>query len=271
MMLNGTLMEMAFQTSVNISGLWSVSWASTEIYSSITASLQKAAANWSVADPNLVDSDGDTLPDGWESKGLCSWDPSRLGINPLNGSDAFENPDGDGYDVNHDGILTSDEAFVNYLEYHIRSDLFNGNQTLDGSTLPGGFTTSLFNNISSFGAPEATFGDRASGSVTAGLSAYSVGAADPLSADTDDDGMPDGWEIWFARWDLLDDEWTLNPLDSTDRWDDADDDGMTNWEEYNAISPLMTETDVNRSSPQWFVTTIGTAFCLATMAWNPCN
>ena len=220
----------------------------------------EAAATWAEADPNLVDSDGDSLPDGWESKGLCSWDPSRVGVNPLNGSDAFENPDGDGYDINRDGILSSDEAFVNYLEYHVRSDLFNGNQTLDGEELPDGFTTALFDNIAALGAPEANFGERASGSVTTGQSTYSVGAADPLNADTDDDGMPDGWEVWFARWDLLDDEWTLNPLDSTDRWEDADDDGMTNWEEYNAISPLRSQTDVNRSSPQWFVTTIGQAF-----------
>ena len=33
----------------------------------------EAVEAWAVADPNLVDSDGDTLPDGWESKGLCSW------------------------------------------------------------------------------------------------------------------------------------------------------------------------------------------------------
>ena len=37
---------------------------------------------------------------------------------------------------------------------------------------------------------------------------------------------------------------------------------MTNWEEYNVISPLYSETDVNRSSPQWFVTTIGVAYAL---------
>ena len=30
----------------------------------------------------------------------------------------------------------------------------------------------------------------------------------------------------------------LNPLDRTDRFDDADQDGMTNWEEYNSISTL---------------------------------
>ncbi|MDA1167854.1 MAG: hypothetical protein O2866_03115, partial [archaeon] len=71
---------------------------------------------------------------------------------------------------------------------------------------------------------------------------------------------PDGWEIWFARWNLLDDAWTLNPLDSQDRWQDADDDGMTNWEEYNSIDPLYSEIQNNRSSPQWFVTTVGAAF-----------
>ena len=74
--------------------------------------------------------------------------------------------------------------------------------------------------------------------------------------------MPDGWEIWFARWNVLDDDWTLNPMDSSDRWEDADDDGMANWEEYNSIDPLYSETDENRSSPQWFVTTVGSAFAL---------
>ena len=142
----------------------------------------EAAESWSAADPNLIDSDGDSLPDGWESKGLCTWDPSRVGVNPLNGSDAFQNPDGDGYDVNHDGELSDDEAFVNYLEYHIRTDLFSGNMTMDGVELPDGFTTRLFDSISDQGEPEATFAERASGAVTSGLSAYSVGAADPFSA-----------------------------------------------------------------------------------------
>ena len=80
---------------------------------------------------NLIDSDGIPCPTAGNPR-ACALDPSRLGINPLNGSDAFENPDGDGYDVNHDGVLSADEAFVNYLEYYIRSDLFSGNQTLDG-------------------------------------------------------------------------------------------------------------------------------------------
>ena len=221
-----------------------------------------ASLEWFSADPNNIDSDGDTLPDGWESGGACSWEPSNQGVNPLNASDAFGNPDGDGYDINRDGVLDDSEAFVNYLEYHIRTDLFSGNQTLDGVPIPNGFSTDLFQNISLTGTPEANFGQRASGSITAVQNIYSVGSADPLNADSDSDGMPDGWEIWFARWNVLDDDWTLNPMDSSDRWEDADDDGMANWEEYNSIDPLYSETDENRSSPQWFVTTVGSAFAL---------
>ena len=41
-----------------------------------------AAANWAEADPNNVDSDGDGLPDGWEARNACTWDISRVGINP---------------------------------------------------------------------------------------------------------------------------------------------------------------------------------------------
>ena len=219
-----------------------------------------SVAGWSILDPNLVDSDGDTLPDGWEADRQCTWSPQRLGVNPLNGSDLFENPDGDGYDVNKDGLLTPNEMFVNYLEYHIRYGLFLDNQTLDGVELPNGFTTDLFDNISEFGTPEADFANRASGAILASQLPIEKGSTDPFSADSDDDGMPDGWEIWFARWNVIDDEWTLNPLQPSDRWLDADDDGMTNWEEYNLIDAELSETNSNRSSPQWFVTTLGSAY-----------
>jgi hypothetical protein len=223
------------------------------------------AENWSVSDPNNIDSDGDSLPDGWEAVYSCTWDSSRVGINPLNGSDAFKNPDGDGYDINHDGVLQSNEEFVNWLEFHVRTDLFDYNVTFDGVALPDGFVTDLFDNISFLGIPEATFAERAAGSILASQLSISSGSCDPLDSDTDDDGMPDGWEIWFARWNLLEDQWTLNPLDPSDRWKDADEDGMTNWEEYNSIDPIYSETDKNRTSPKWFVTTIGSAY--AFQAW----
>ena len=36
---------------------------------------------------------------------------------------------------------------------------------------------------------------------------------------------------------------SLDPLNPDDRWDDSDDDGMSNWEEYNSISPELSETN----------------------------
>ena len=209
----------------------------------------EAAELWSDSDPNNIDSDGDGLPDGWEARSACTWDVSRVGINPLNGSDAFENPDGDGYDINHNGVIEDNEAFVNWLEYNIKDNLFDGNMSLDGEVIPQNFTTDLFQNISDWGAPESNFGD---GTTT----------GDPTESDSDSDGMPDGWEIWYARWHLLDSEWALDPLDSTDRWDDSDNDGMSNWEEYNSIAPERSETNQNRTSPQWYVTDIGASYTL---------
>ena len=54
-----------------------------------------AALTWTKTDPNNPDSDGDSLPDGWEARYQCSWGRNNRGINPLNGSDALNNPDGD--------------------------------------------------------------------------------------------------------------------------------------------------------------------------------
>ena len=139
-----------------------------------------------------------------------------------------------------------EEAFVNYRvprSYGFVQRELN----LDGVPLPSNFTTRLFDNIGDLGAPDDTFSTEPSGSGNCRSVHVQRRAADPLSADTDDDGMPDGWGIWFARRNLLDDAWTLNPLDSTDCWQDADDDGMTNWEEYNVVSPMHSETDSNRS------------------------
>ena len=222
----------------------------------------EAANDWYRTDPNNIDSDGDGLPDGWEADGNCFWSSSQSGINPLNGSDYLNNPDGDGYDVNLDGEISPDEEFNNWLEYHIRYLEAGDEITFGNYALPEGFNTSLFDDITSFGNPTTQFVQSADATVMGLYPSTSAGAADPLNADTDDDGMPDGWEIYFARWDVFESSWTLNPLDRTDRFDDADQDGMTNWEEYNSISTLSNEIGNNRSAPRYFVTTLGNAFAL---------
>ena len=222
--------------------------------------LPSYAMDWVATDPNNPDSDGDTLPDGWEARYLRDWQVVNSGINPLNGSDWMKNPDGDGYDINHDGVLAVEEQLFNWLEYHLGDGLYSPNATM-GTALPGNLTTSLFNNVDSWGLPESTFGQDSVSSTWATVEGRTLdaGSANPVNSDSDNDGMPDGWEIWFARWDILADGWTLNPLNDSDLGGDADEDGMTNWEEYNAIDPMYSESNSNQSSPQWFVTLVGQA------------
>ena len=212
------------------------------------------AQNWSEGDPNSVDSDGDSLPDGWESGGACAWLPERAGINPLNSTDLLSNPDGDGFDIDGNGVLSLNESYVNWLEFNIRNDMYYDGVAFSGADLPAGLETNLFDNIRLSGDPGAfLYVDKAGPSVTALQGDVELGASDPLNADTDNDGMPDGWEIWNSRWDVLEDNWTLNPIDNVDRWGDSDKDGMINWEEYNCIDPALSETNANRTTPRWYV------------------
>ena len=110
-------------------------------------------------DPNNVDSDGDTLPDGWEARYTCSWNKDNKGINPLNGSDALNNPDGDGYDINMDGVLSMDEQLVNWLEYHLKDQIIYFDSTESGMDFPNGFVTNL-SHSSWQGLAPGSFGAR---------------------------------------------------------------------------------------------------------------
>jgi len=221
----------------------------------------ESAANWTAVDPNDIDSDGDSLPDGWEARYKCSWPQSQIGINPLNGSDAFSNPDGDGYDINRDGQLGPNESFVNWMEYHILDKILLADRDVQGAIHPGGFVTGLHHD-SWNSTSTLSFGNFADDGVLNNLRALTdnpgrvesdLGSSDPLSVDTDDDGMPDGWEVWFSRWDSFDGVWTLNPVDGSDLDGDPDGDGMTNWEEYASIANGLNEVDPEISSPQFYL------------------
>ncbi|MEE2812086.1 MAG: hypothetical protein VX320_02595 [Candidatus Thermoplasmatota archaeon] len=222
----------------------------------------EGAATWVDTDPNLIDSDGDGLPDGWEARYTCSWSSAQEGLNPLNGSDAGNNPDGDGYDVNHDGILSEDEMFNNWMEYYISRLIMLGDVDSDGNALP--FTTSLFNESWNGSAVEP-FGFFVTQEVLNDqplAPSLDDGSSDPLNSDTDGDGMPDGWEVYFSRWDTFADDWTLNPVMEMDSIGDPDGDGMTNWEEYNSIDPMHSETNPEKTSPQYYIFGVGNLISL---------
>ena len=212
--------------------------------------------NWTPTNPNQVDSDGDSLPDGWEARYSCNWPSSSSGINPMNGSDALKNPDGDGFDVNKNGFIDQEEAFVNWLEYHMKSEILLQDSTHSGMQYPDNFTSSLPHH-SWQGLANEAFGERTGEyylSLWVGLPTEDIGSADPLNSDSDNDGMPDGWEIFHARWSLFDDDWTLNPVNGGDGLGDPDLDGMSNWEEYNSIDSEISESDPSISSPQFYLT-----------------
>jgi len=222
-----------------------------------------SAQDWFDLDPNNRDSDGDTLPDGWEARYSCDWLPAEAGINPMNGSDYLNNPDNDGFDINFDGVLEGGELLNNYLEYHLKDIRFDE----EGQTFPEGLNASLWANVASWGNPESSFGELASSSITSSQHTTDKGAANPTSSDTDGDGLPDGWEIWFSRWDVLTDTWTLNPLYNLDAFSDPDSDGFTNWEEYNSIDPTLSEVDNgSKSSPQYYI--VDFSGLRGTQPWN---
>ena len=115
---------------------------------------------WLGTDPLLDDSDrylwdgfsirplypsfGDGIPDGWEV---------HFGLDPLNRSNALDDPDSDGWDTNRDGGVSSDlsrtltalkvgEALSTLEEYLVHYD--------DGNTVYPGLKSTLLNNGSEF-------------------------------------------------------------------------------------------------------------------------
>jgi hypothetical protein len=67
---------------------------------------------------------------------------------------------------------------------------------------------------------------------------------DPLNADSDSDGLPDGWEVQFG----------LNPNSATDASGDLDNDGLSNYEEYEqGTTPNDSDFDNDNMMDGWEV------------------
>ncbi len=99
--------------------------------------------------------------------------------------------------------------------------------SLDGDTLPDEWEAQYFGN---FGQDDV--GDPDSDGVN-NLNEYNLGS-DPTNADSDDDGLPDGWETTHD----------LSPTDASDASADPDGDGLSNLEEYRqGTDMIVADTD----------------------------
>ncbi|HUT99245.1 MAG TPA: lectin-like protein, partial [bacterium] len=156
------------------------------------------------------DTDGDSMPDAWET---------AHGLNP-NSANGSQNPDGDGLtnlqeykwgsdpnlaDTDSDGLSDSLEVLTLY--------------TLPAAADTDGDGIADYDEVNLDGNPN---------NYTPGID------TDPNNWDTDGDDMADGWEYDHG----------LDPLDPVDLVLDSDSDGLTNWQEYYyGTDPQLADSD----------------------------
>ncbi len=172
-------------------------------------------------DPNVIDTDNDGMPDGWEV---------YYNFNPLLDSDADEDSDEDGYDSNRDTFLNSEEEHTNVEEYLAGTNPWEFDT--DGDQMPDGWE--LFYSLNPSSSADAWIDSDADGWDSnfddeleyeeryLNYMEY-LNDTHPFESDTDGDTMPDGWEVYFD----------LEPLRPSDNFEDKEGDGLVNLYEYN--------------------------------------
>jgi len=161
-------------------------------------------------DPTRADTDGDGLPDGFEKNG---------GLNPLDNGSVNAN-NGAAGDPDHDGLTNAQELAA------------GTNPTIadtDGDGLPDGFEVQGGLNPLDNGSVNANNGAAGDPDHDGLTNAQELAAGtNPTTADTDGDGLPDGYEVANL----------LNPLDNgsgnvdNGASGDPDHDGHANLEEF---------------------------------------
>ncbi|MDG6225729.1 MAG: hypothetical protein QCI82_09475 [Candidatus Thermoplasmatota archaeon] len=164
------------------------------------------------------DTDRDGMEDGWEAL-YARPNPitGRLTIDP-NVWDPYENPDGDGFDLNGNGVIDKHEALFNLREYvgGVEWDWVKGHFT-DNDTVFGGLNPEFnWQEIGMRGGfhlyddpLDGIFGDRTNpdDDLFDDYLRYNPYLPDifkpvttnPSLWDTDGDGIDDGWELHYAR------------------------------------------------------------------------
>lgn len=172
----------------------------------------------------FIDGDGDQIDDRWERKyGLDENDPSDAAL-----------------DLDGDGLSNLEEFVLGTLPNNPDSD---NDSLTDGSEINVHGTDPLNSDSDSDGLQDGlevnTYLTNPTKADTDddGLDDYAeinTFATNPLSPDSDNDTLTDGWEVSF----------NLNPNDSSDANADADNDGLTNVQEFNqGTSPILADTD----------------------------
>ncbi len=215
-----------------------------------------------VTDPTASDTDYDSMPDGWELNYTLGWmgdDDHRHFLDPTSNEDRYEDPDNDGFDFNFNGKITGIEQFFNYLEYLADTNPFQKDFDEDG--MPDGYEALQglnpkaddrfldFDNDSYDGDGNGVIQGKENMS---NIREYEMGILAGFN-DSDLDGMPDGWEVYY---DLAPKDFRDADLDKDNDGFDVNRDGFgppkdqvpnewfTNLQEYlNDTNPNSTDTD----------------------------
>ena len=176
--------------------------------------------------PHSADTDGDGMPDGWEVAN---------GLDPLT-NDAALDPDGDG--------------LTNLKEYQDGSnprsadgdgdgmpdawEILHGLNPADASDAALDPDNDGLTNLREYQAGTDLHNADTDGDGLTDGDEVNVWHTNPLNADTDGDGLPDEWEVQHA----------LAPLNPFDAGRDADKDGLSNLQEYQAgTDPFNPDSD----------------------------
>ncbi len=186
--------------------------------------------------PNNPDTDYDGMPDGWEAHygvGGVNMTTKRwewkFFLDPTNPNDR----DAD-MDVIID-IVTGEEipcpdALVNYQEYEAGTDPTRPDTDGDSFDHGDGILNCEDNNCNDFVEVNTWV------NITLPDGSVVPRRLNPRNPDSDGDGMPDGWEMWYFGPDAA--------LDPNNKFADPDKDGLYNFKEYwYNTNPIKPDTD----------------------------
>ncbi|MCK5251549.1 MAG: hypothetical protein KAQ96_01315, partial [Thermoplasmata archaeon] len=201
---------------------------------------------YNLLDPTNPDTDGDGMCDGWEAHyGEGHVDPGTgefqwvWKLDPTDPTDAEEDMDEDGIDTRWDLVRwlwvdpDGDGVFEPpygasphdplYVGYNIHEYMLNTDPRMPDT------------DLDSYPEEGANAWD---------MDEYVIHRTDPVDADTDGDGMWDGWEIHYG----------LQPNNATDQFGDADIDALVNYLEFvHDTDPTINDTDGDGMMDGWEV------------------